>query len=140
MKMADDGNFFKMMAWLHPKFKTPVVAMVFQAFWAILLLVVLQSFRELMAFVTFMDILAMTLAGLSMCIFSIKRKNLSRPVKVFLYPIVPFIYVFFSGIFVFSTLFAMPATSWYGLIILGLGIPLFYYFKMQKVDEGPSID
>ena len=135
MEMAKDGIFFKQLAWLHPKFKTPVVAMVLQAAWAILLLVALNSFRELMAFVTFMDIFSMTLAGISIFVFRIKKKELDRPVKVVWYPVIPLIYAIFSGIFVISTLFAMPATSWYGLIILAIGIPLFFYFKKKNKND-----
>ena len=86
-----------------------------------------------MAFVVFMDIIFMTLAGIAIFIFRVKRKALERPVKVILYPFVPAVYVLFSAIFVISTLLAMPATSWYGLIILAIGIPLFFYFKNQKV-------
>ena len=137
MEMAKDGIFFKQLAWLHPKYKTPVVAMVLQASWAIFLLVALNSFRELMAFVTFMDILSMTLAGISIFVFRIKKKEIDRPVKVAWYPVIPLVYAVFSGIFVISTLFAMPATSWYGLILLAVGIPLFFYFKTKK-DDGKT--
>jgi basic amino acid/polyamine antiporter, APA family len=132
MAMADDGIFFKQLSKLHSKYKTPVVAMIIQSAWAILLILVLKSFRELMAFVVFMDILFMTLAGLSIFVFRIKRKNLERPVKVVLYPFVPIVYILFSAAFVVSTLLAMPSTSWYGLIILAFGIPLFFYFKKKN--------
>jgi APA family basic amino acid/polyamine antiporter len=138
LAMANDGIFFKQLTLVHPTYKTPVVAMAIQAVWAILLIIVLKSFRELMAFVIFMDIIFMTLAGLSIFVFRIKRKNSERPVKVILYPFVPIIYILFSAAFVVSTLLAMPSTSWYGLIILAVGIPLFYYFKNKNLNEGRS--
>ena len=139
LAMANDGIFFKQLTWLHPTYKTPVVAMTIQAAWAILLIVALNSFRDLMAFVIFMDIIFMTLAGISIFVFRIKRKDLTRPVKVILYPFVPIIYILFSATFVVSTLLAMPGTSWYGLILLVLGIPLFYYFKKKKLNAGKPI-
>lgn len=139
MAMAEDGIFFKQLSTIHPKYKTPIVAMFIQATWAILLMVVLPSFRELMAFVTFMDIFTMTLAGLSIFVFRRTRKDLERPVKVVLYPFVPLIYVLFSGAFVISTLMVIPATSWYGLIILVVGVPLFYYFKKKNLNGGTPI-
>ena len=86
MAMANDGIFFKQLTMVHSKYKTPVVSMVIQAVWAILLILVLNSFRELMAFVVFMDTFFMTLAGLALFILRIKRKEMQRPVKVFLYP------------------------------------------------------
>ncbi len=132
LAMAEDGIFFKQLSIIHPKYKTPVVAMAIQSAWAILLIIVLKSFRDLMAFVIFMDIIFMTLAGLSIFVFRLKRKDLERPVKVILYPFVPIIYILFSAMFVVSTLMAMPGTSWYGLIILVMGIPLFFYFKRQN--------
>ena len=137
MAMANDGIFFKQLTIVHSKYKTPVVSMVIQAVWAILLMLVLNSFRELMAFVVFMDTFFMTLAGIAIFVFRKKRKAAERPVKTFLYPIVPVIYILFSAAFVISTLLAMPGPSWYGLILLAIGIPLFYYFKNQKKqDEG----
>ena len=132
MAMANDGIFFRQISKVHPRYRTPIMAMAIQAIWAILLIVFLKSFRELMAFVTFMDILLMTLAGITVFIFRKKRKDADRPVKVIFYPFVPIIYVLFSGAFVISTLLAMPATSWYGLIILVVGIPLFFYFKKES--------
>ncbi len=135
LAMANDGIFFKQLAWLHPTYKTPAVAMTIQAAWSILLIVVLNSFRDLMAFVIFMDIIFMTLAGISIFVFRVKRKEITRPVKVILFPFVPIIYIVFSAMFVLSTLLAMPGTSWYGLLILAFGIPLYFYFKRKYSQE-----
>ena len=54
--MAKDGVFFPQLSYLHPKYKTPVYAMLIQAAWAILLIVLWQTFGNLITYVTFMDI------------------------------------------------------------------------------------
>src|SRR6185436_227658 len=52
--MAADGLFFKAFARLHPRFRTPVTAIVAQGLWAILLLAT-RSYGQLLDYVTFAD-------------------------------------------------------------------------------------
>ncbi len=130
--MAKDGIFFKRLADLHPKYKTPVFAMITQAIIAIVLIVVFKDLFDLMAFVTFMDILFMTLAGFSIFIFRKKMKNVQRIVKVPFYPIIPFIYVLLLSVFIYFTFLEVKGPTWWGLAILAVGIPVFYFFKANR--------
>lgn len=130
--MAKEGIFFSKLTYLHPRYKTPVVAMAVQASWAIVLLFFWGTFHDLITYVTFMDIVFMMLAGISVFIFRVKRKEMDRPVKVPLYPIIPLLFVLISFAFLVSTFFEKPQQVWWGLGILALGIPLFYYFKRGK--------
>ena len=130
--MAKDGIFFKQLAYVHPKYKTPMVAMIAQAFVACFLILAFQDLYELMAFVTFMDILFMTLAGITIFIFRRKLSDRIRTVKVPLYPIIPLIYVVLSGIFVYITLVEVPGPAWWAMSILIIGIPVFFIFKNRR--------
>ncbi|MBK9015470.1 MAG: amino acid permease [Saprospiraceae bacterium] len=68
--MAEDGIFFKQLAWVHPRWRTPVVAMVVQVVWAMAVLVFFQGlFVKIITFVTFMDIAFMGLAGAGIFVF-----------------------------------------------------------------------
>lgn len=127
--MAEDGIFFKQLAYIHPKYKTPVVAMLTQALVAIFFILAFDSLYDLMAFVTFMDILFMTLAAISIFVFRKKLKEVDRPVKVPLYPLIPLFFILLSGIFVFVTLINVPGPAWWATGILFIGIPVFYFFK-----------
>ena len=52
--MAKDGIFFKGLTNIHKKYKTPANAMIIQAVWAIILLLVWGKFRDLITYVVFM--------------------------------------------------------------------------------------
>lgn len=130
--MAMDGVFFKSLSKVHPRYNTPANAMLVQAGWAIVLLLFWGSFGELISYVTFMDIIFMTLAGFSIFIFRVKRKDAERPILAWGYPVIPIIFIAISTAFVGSTVFARPAESSYGLIILALGVPAYYLFKRMR--------
>ncbi len=127
--MAKDKLFFNKLSYVHPKFGTPIYAMMIQAIWAIILLIFWQTFHDLITYVTFMDIVFMTLAGISVFIFRFKKADLNRPVKVPLYPIIPLIFIIISTAFVFSTLIERPEQALWGIGILVLGLPVYFIFK-----------
>lgn len=130
--MAKDGIFFKGLSKLHPKYGTPVNAMLVQAIWAIVLLLFWGSFGSLISYVTFMDIIFMTMAGISIFIFRNKKPDLERPIKALGYPIIPIVFVVISTAFVISTLFERWEQAIGGLVVLGMGLPVYFYFKNKK--------
>ncbi|MEM1321653.1 MAG: amino acid permease [Bacteroidota bacterium] len=134
--MARDGIFFKQLAEVHPRFRTPVNAMVIQAVWAVLLLLFWGTFYKLITYVTFMDIAFMTMAGVSVIIFRQKLKDTERPYKVVAYPVVPLIFISISGAFVISTIIQQPTESGAALILLALGVLAYQFFEKQHRKEG----
>ncbi|MCH2084059.1 MAG: amino acid permease [Saprospiraceae bacterium] len=130
--MAEDKIFFQALSKVHPKYKTPMNAMIVQSIWAIFLLGFWGTFHDLITYVTFLDIAFMAMAGLSVFIFRRKYPNMERPYKVIAYPIIPLIFTGISTAFVVNTLIQQPKQAWAGLILLGLGTIVFQYFKGQK--------
>ena len=130
--MAKDKLFFSALAKVHPRFQTPVNAMVLQAIWAIILLVLWGTFSNLITYVTFMDILFLTMAGASVFIFRKKRPDAERPYKTLWYPVVPIIYVVISGIFVLNTLAERPVHALAGLVLVALGVVSYLVFKRKS--------
>jgi len=129
--MAEDGIFFKKLSWVHPRFRTPVYAMLGQAVWAILLLLLWRTFGNLIAYVTFMDIVFMALAGFSIFIFRIKRPDALRPYRTLGYPLVPAVFVLISTAFVINTLVEKPDQARAGLLLLGLGVAGYEVFRRR---------
>lgn len=129
--MAKDGIFFPSLAYIHPKYKTPIYAMIVQAVWAIVLLLLMKSFGKLITYVTFMDIVFMILAGVSIFIFRKRLKDQERLVKTPAYPIVPLIFILIASAFVISTLIEKPVQALGGLGVLALGLPVYFYFKRK---------
>ncbi len=134
--MARDGVFFKQLAYIHPRFKTPVNAMLLQMVWACVLILFWGSFGKLINYVVFMDIAFMMLAGLSVFIFRQKRKDADRPVKAWGYPVIPAIFVVISFMFVISTLFGEDTTqqATAGLIVLSVGVGVYYLLGFDKTN------
>ena len=135
--MAKDGVFFKQLTYIHPKYRTPAVAMIVQAIWAVILLVLMRKFTSLINYVVFMDIAFMTLAGASIFIFRKKLKNKERPIKAWGYPIIPIIFVVISSAFVIHTLFSehTKEQAISGLVVLGIGILSYFTFGFNKEKE-----
>ncbi|MCU0349005.1 MAG: APC family permease, partial [Saprospiraceae bacterium] len=137
--MAEDGIFFKQLAWVHPRWRTPVVAMLVQVAWALLVLLFFQGlFDEIITFVTFMDIAFMGLAGASVFVFRKKLRTAERPVRAWGYPFVPLLFVAISAAFAINTLLEKPEQAVPGLVLLVLG-GVFFFFMKRHSSEGESL-
>lgn len=129
--MAKDGIFFPVLAKLSVKYKTPYVAMIFQAIWATVLIFVWGSFNKIITFVTFMDIVFMALA--TSTIFVFRRKNQANlGFRLTWFPWIPLLYLLVTLAFVINTLISLDSASLAGVAILLAGIPVYFYFKKQN--------
>ncbi len=138
--MARDGVFFKGLAKIHPKFKTPANAMMLQSGWAICLLFFWGTFHNLITYVTFMDIVFMTMAAISIFIFRRNRKDVERPYKTFAYPIVPLLFILISAAFVVNTLIERPKQALAGLGLLAIGILVYFIFKHMNQSSSKNAE
>jgi len=130
--MAKDGMFFHFLSDISPKYKTPYKAMLFQAAWASILILLWGSFIRIITFVTFMDIVFMALATATIFVFRSKSTTKHSGYRLTLYPLIPLIYLFVTIAFVMNTLLDLNIESLIGVAILILGIPVFYYFQRSK--------
>lgn len=129
--MAKDGVFFKSLAKVHPKYKTPHIAMIFQCCWAILLILIFKDFHNLMTFATFMDILFMAIAASTIFIFRKRSPNKSAHFQLKLYPLIPILYLIVVVAFVINMILKIDTFAIGGLLILLLGIPAYMFFKKK---------
>ena len=131
--MAVDGIFFRALAWVHPRWRTPVLAMSVQALWAIGVLLFFEGlFEHIIIFVTFADALFMGLAGAALFVLRWKRPKAERPVRVWGYPIVPAIFVLISAIFAVNTLLERPEQALPGLGLLATGGVVFFALAKSR--------
>lgn len=132
-QMAEDGNFFKQMAYIHPKYRTPLVAIAVQSVWALFLLF-FMNFGQLLTYITFIDGLFFLLSALSIFIFRFNIPNAERSVRAWLYPITPIIFCTIGTWFLFKTL--IGSNSWQqavaGLVVLSIGLPFYFYFDKKR--------
>lgn len=130
--MARDGVFFQGLAKVHPRFRTPLNAMLVQVVWASVLLLFWETFHNLIAYVTFMDIAFMALAGAGLFVLRRTRPEHPRPFRVWGYPFVPLIFVGISAAFVINMLVQRPQQAWAGLALLALGALAWLAFNKQE--------
>jgi APA family basic amino acid/polyamine antiporter len=126
--MARDGVFFRSMARVHPKYRTPAYALFFQALWASVL-ALSGRYDQLYTYVIFMMVLSYlaTVAGL----FVLRRKSPDLPRSYLCtgYPWLPAIYLVIAGAWAINTLFERPREAFAGLLIVLIGAPGFLYWK-----------
>lgn len=127
--MARDGAFFRKVANVHPRFRTPAYAIVYQSLWAIVLILFWGTFENLISYVVFTDWIFFGLTGASIFIFRKRLPDTERPYKTPWYPLTPLFFVAISLWFVLNTLIEKPAEAWAGIGFLALGIPIYYFWK-----------
>ena len=130
--MAQDGLFFKKVADVHPRFGTPVFAIVFQSAWAIVLILFWGTFESLISYVVFTDWIFFALTAFSVVLFRHRRPEAERPYRTLGYPVTTLFFVAVSSLFVLYELFEKPEESGAGLAFLALGVPAYYLWRKKN--------
>ena len=131
--MARDGYFFKAIAEVHPRYRTPAVAIVVQCALAVALLLLGGSFRQFFSLAIFAEWLFYMIAGSTVFIFRRTEPNTERPYRVWGYPLVPAAFVLASAALLYYTFTDNLASSTLGCLAILLGIPVFYIFARHRV-------
>ena len=130
--MALDGLFFRRAATLHPHWKTPAFALAIQCFWAVLL-TLSGRYGDLLDYVIFAVLLfyILTIAG----VFALRRArpDMERPYRAVGYPVLPAFYILTAGLIEILLLIYKPSYTWPGLIIVLLGVPVYYLWRTKEV-------
>jgi APA family basic amino acid/polyamine antiporter len=130
--MANDGLFFRRVAEVHPRFRTPAFAILAQSSWAVILILFWGTFENLISYVVFTDWIFFGLTAASVFLFRHRAPDAERVSRVPLYPWTPLFFVAMSAWFVAVTLVQRPAQAWAGIAFLALGVPVYYYWKRRK--------
>ncbi|MGE5412746.1 MAG: APC family permease [Syntrophomonadaceae bacterium] len=128
-QMAKDGLFFDRVKRVHPKWRTPVEALLFQGLWATFLVLFIGGFSQLFTYVIFGGWIFYALAVLSVMGLRRKEPGLHRPFRVPGYPIVPILFALTAAAIVVNTLIETPREALFGLAFIGLGVPVYYLQK-----------
>jgi APA family basic amino acid/polyamine antiporter len=137
--MARDKLFFRAAGVLHPRFKTPAVALAVQAVWACTLCLS-GTYGQLLEYMVFASLLFYILTVSCLFALRIKRPDLDRPVKAVGYPVLPALYLGATVLLCGDLLVEKPQYTWPGLVIVALGIPVYYAWrgKAQRAAEVPG--
>ncbi len=130
--MANDGIFFPQIAKIHPKYSTPYNAIIIQSTWAVVLILFWGTFENLISYVVFTDWIFFGLTAASVFIFRKKLPDAKRDYKTLGYPLTPLIFTGVAAWFVINTLIEKPEQAVAGIIMLVLGLPVYYYWKNKN--------
>jgi APA family basic amino acid/polyamine antiporter len=130
--MARDGYFFESLAEVHPRFRTPSIAIVVQCALAIILLLLGGNFRQFFSLAIFAEWLFYMIAGSTVFVFRYREPQADRPYRVWGYPVVPVVFVAVSALLLYFTFKDNLPNSAYGTVAILAGIPVFYFFARRK--------
>ncbi len=125
--MAESGLFFRGVAAVHPRFRTPYVAIWLAAALAIGFLMI-QTFEQLAdAFV--LGIWPFYAGGVA-AVFVLRRKrpDLERPYRVWGYPFTPMLFIG-ASVYLLANALVSDFNALIGFAIILAGIPVFYLWE-----------
>lgn len=136
--MAKDGVFFKKTGTLN-KFGVPQFGLWIQAVVASLLCLS-GRYGDLLDMISFVVVIFYMLTIAGIFILRVKRPNVERPYKAIGYPILPAIYIIMGIAFCILLCIYKWQYPVYGLVIVLIGIPLYYISQRNvKHEDKPEV-
>ena len=134
--MAKDRLFFKNVGELNLH-SVPSKGLVTQGIWASVLCLS-GTYSDLLDYVVFAVLIFYVLTISGIFILRKKMPNAERPYKAFGYPAIPSLYIVVASLICIDLLFVRPNFTWPGLIIVLVGIPVYYLWNISRKNLDPS--
>ncbi len=135
--MAKDGLFFKKTAELN-KHAVPGFGLWIQCIWTSLLCLS-GTYGQLLTYVVFVVLIFYVLTLIGIIILRKKQPQLERPYKAIGYPLLIILYCIIALIICIGLFVYQPKQTWPGLVIVLLGIPLYYIAVANRSNSASSV-
>jgi APA family basic amino acid/polyamine antiporter len=129
--MAKDGLFFRKVAKLHPTYKTPAISLMVQMVWTCVLCIS-GTYNDLLNYVIFAVLVFYVLTIVGLFVLRRTRPNAERPYRAVGYPVLPAVYILMALFIDVVLLRYKPEFTWPGLIVVLLGIPVYYAWSRRS--------
>jgi APA family basic amino acid/polyamine antiporter len=131
LAMAQDGVFFRRMAVIHPRWRTPAFSLIGQGVWAAVL-AMSGRYDQLYTYVIFGMVLSYTLTVIGLFVLRWKRPDVPRPYRCTGYPWLPAIYILVGVTWTLNTIIQRPTEAFGSAAIVLVGVPGYLYWKRQS--------
>jgi APA family basic amino acid/polyamine antiporter len=135
--MARDGVFWASASKVHPRYRTPTLAIIAQGLWSGVL-VLSGTLSELVAYTGFAVVLFAGGAVLCLFVLRSRERGIDRPFHALGYPAAPAFFILASLAMVVSEIWNNPRTSFAGLGIIAAGFPLYFLYSRRLKRRDPS--
>jgi basic amino acid/polyamine antiporter, APA family len=148
--MAKDKLFFKATGKLN-KWGVPGTALLYQGVWVSILILLRTRhvdaagavaygnlYNDLLNYVVFAVLIFYVLTVFGIFLLRRKRPDLERPYRAFGYPFVPMLYIIAALAIMLVLLLYKTQTTWPGLVIVLLGVPVYWLWSRQRLIRDTS--
>ena len=125
---ARDGLFFRRFGDVHPRFRTPGFSIAAQAVWSIVLLLS-GTYESLADYAMFAIWVSYALMVLGLMILRRTRPEMSRPYRMWGYPVTPVLFLAVAAWFLVNTAITRPVPALAGLAFIATGIPVYFVWR-----------
>jgi basic amino acid/polyamine antiporter, APA family len=129
--MSRDGLLFAKLGKIHEVSRVPVWAIGALSVWSSLL-ALSGSFDQLTDMSVFAYWVFYALAASSVFVLRRRLPNVPRPYRTFGYPLVPALFVLTALWLLFNTLQTSPVEAAMGLLLISLGLPVFFFYRSRR--------
>lgn len=129
--MAKDGLFFSKLANVNERSHVPVISIIVQAGIS-MLLAISGSFDQLTDYVVFASWIFYAMVTAAVFKLRKTRPNEPREYKALGYPVLPAVFVIIGILLLINTIVTNPKSTAYGLGLILLGVPVYFWFKKSK--------
>lgn len=126
--MACDRSFFPQMSYVHPRYRTPSLALAVLGAWSGVL-ALSGKYDELYTYVMFMGVIMYVATVGAVFVLRRKRPDAPRPYRCTGYPWVPALYLLAGAVWAVIVAYERPKEAMFGTIIMLLGVPGYLYWR-----------
>jgi len=144
--MGRDGSFFPIFGEVHVRFRTPVAAILLQAIMTVTLITISAVLIEFVPYfrnhsifnlltdsVVFACSIFYALAVGAVVVLRRTQPDVPRPFRTPFYPVIPIAYLLVNAWFLYHVFLGQPVEAVVGLVLIGLGLPVYWWFRSRQV-------
>jgi APA family basic amino acid/polyamine antiporter len=130
--MSEDNPIFGFLQKTDRRTATPLRALVFNGFWACVLVIVTGSFEALLYITGLWVWIFFAMVSIAIIVFRVRKINSPNRFNMPGYPVIPVVVAIISLALAWSTVSYMPRESLWGTFLMLGGLPFFFFQKKPR--------